>query len=132
MARVDPVVEGDLQQLGQVEVAGQDVGLLAEGTGLDATAGATLARVLDALAHARQLGHDRVGIEHRGVAVALADDPRRGLDEGVGGHARDLDVGAGLDEVELVDDLEEQVGHLAHAIAPSGSRPAMSMAAKSV
>ncbi len=37
-ARVDPVVQGDLEDLGHVEVAGEDVGLLPVGAGLDAPA----------------------------------------------------------------------------------------------
>ena len=44
-ARIMPVVEGQFEDLGQVEVTGQDVGFLTEGPGLDAAAGATFAGV---------------------------------------------------------------------------------------
>ena len=111
------VVQRELQDLGQVEVAGEDVRLLAEGAGLHAAAGPALARVLDALALAQQLRHDAVRVEQRREPVALADDPARSrAGSAPGVLPRDLHVGAGLDEVHLVDDLEEQVRHLAHAV----------------
>ena len=75
--RIDAVVQRDLEHLRQVEVAGQDVGFLAERAGLDAAARAARARVLDALALAQQLLDDHVGVEDRRLAPALADDRRR-------------------------------------------------------
>ena len=114
--RIAPVVQRELQDLGQVEVAGEDVRLLAVGAGLHAAAGAALARVLDALALAQQLGHDAVRVEQRRVAVALAHHAAGLAQEVLRGDPRQLDVGAGLDQVQLVDDLEQQVRHLAHAV----------------
>ncbi len=73
--RVDAVVERQLQHLGQVEVAGQDVGFFAERADLDAAAGAAVAGVGDGLAHADQLLHDQVAVEDGGLAEAGADDP---------------------------------------------------------
>jgi hypothetical protein len=71
---VAAVVQGQLQDLGHVQVAGQDVGLLAEGPGLDAAGAAALAGVLHGLADAHLLHDHGVGVEDGRVAVALADD----------------------------------------------------------
>ena len=54
-ARIDAVVQRDFQHLGQVEVAGEVVVLLAERAGFDAAAGAAAAGVHQALARAQHL-----------------------------------------------------------------------------
>ena len=108
-AGVDAVVQGQLQHLQQVEVAGEDVGLLAEGAHLHAAGAAALAGVLQGLALAQLLLHHRVGVEQRGEAVAVADDLQGVLEHGVGGLAGDLQVAAGLQQVHLLDDLQQQV-----------------------
>jgi hypothetical protein len=105
-------VQRQLEELRQVEVARQHVRLLAEGAGLDAAAGPAFAGVLDALSLTEQLLHDRVGVEHGREPVAPADHLRGGPEEAIGRLARDLDVVAGLEDRHLVDDLQQQVGHL--------------------
>ena len=71
----DPaVVQRDFQDLGQVEIAGQDVGLFAECAGLHAAGSAAGARILDRLALPQQLFHHHVGVEDRRLTPALADD----------------------------------------------------------
>ncbi len=71
-----PLCSASSRHLGQVEVAGEDVGLLAEGAHLHAAAAAAGARVLEGLALAQLLLHDGVGVEERREAVALGDHPQ--------------------------------------------------------
>ena len=73
-AGVEPVVQRQLQHLHQVEVAREDVGLLAEGAHLHAAGAAPFPRVLQRLALAELLLHHGVRIEERRETVAIADD----------------------------------------------------------
>ncbi len=123
-ARVDPVVERDLEDLGRIQVAGEDVRLPAEAAGLDAAAGAALPRVLDGLACAHLLGHDSVRVEHGRVPVPLADDAAGRLEEGLRAAARELDVALRLQQRQLAHDVEQQVRHLVHAVAAVGPQAA--------
>ena len=75
--RIDAVVESDLEDLWQVEIPGQDVGLFAEGPGFDAAAGAAVPGVDDGLALPDELLDDGVGVEDRGLAEAGLDDLER-------------------------------------------------------
>jgi hypothetical protein len=61
-AHVEAVVEGEFQHLHEVEVAGEDVGLLAEGAHLDAARAAAFAGVLEGLALTELLFHHRVSL----------------------------------------------------------------------
>ena len=123
-ARVDPVVERDLEDLGQVEVAGQDVGFLAERAGLDAAAGAAVAGVDDRLALPDELLDDRVGVEDRGLAEAGLDDlagPGAGRRRAL---LADLDHGARLEQAHLLDDVEEEEGQRVDAVRAVGLQAA--------
>ena len=51
-------------------------------------------------------------------------DPQRLLQAGVGRLARELHVAAGLQEVHLVDDLQQQVRQLVGAVRAVGQQPA--------
>ena len=113
---VAAVVQGQFQDLGDVKVARQDVGFLAEGARFDAARAAAFAGVLHGLADADLLHDHGVGVEDGRVAVAVLDDARRGLEEGVGGLLADVDAGLGLQEAQFVHDLEDEVGDVAHAV----------------
>ncbi|EKD38768.1 MAG: hypothetical protein ACD_75C00615G0001 [uncultured bacterium] len=116
--RIDAVIEGDLKNFRHIEVAGEDIGLLAEGTGLDAAAGSAFAGVLHGFADPH-LFHDHcIGIEYRWVAVTLADHPGRRLEEAVRGLAADMDAGLGLEEVQFVRDFQAEIGDLVAGIGP--------------
>ena len=117
-------MQRQFQHLDQVEVAGEDVGLLAEGPGLDAAAAAAGPGVLQRLALADLLLDHRVGVEDRGEAVAVADHPQGVLEQGVGRLAGELQVAAGLQQVHLVDDLQQQVRDLVGAVRAVGQQPA--------
>ena len=67
------------------------------------------------LPDAQHLHDVLVGVEDRGIAVALADDPAGGLEEAVRGLGADVDARLGLQQVQLVDDLQDDVADLAHA-----------------
>ena len=71
---VDAVVQRYLQNLWRIQVARQQVGLLAEGTHLDATRTAALAGILQRLALTHEFLNIGIGIEDAGVAVSLTDD----------------------------------------------------------
>ncbi len=115
--RVDAVVQRDLEHLRQVEVAGQDVGFLAERPRLDAPAGAAGAGVLERLSLPHQLVDHEVGVEDRGLSPPLADDLAGALQESVGILLAQLDVRRRLEQPHLVDDVEHQVGDLVDAVA---------------
>ena len=116
-AHVEAVVQREFQHLHQVEVAGEDVGFLAERAHLDAARAAALAGVLQRLALAELFFDHGVGVEERGEAVAVADDAQRVLQHRVGRLAGDLHVAARLQQVHLVDDVEQEVRHLVRAVA---------------
>ena len=107
--RIPAVVQGQLEYLRQVEVAGENVGLLAERADFDTTAATAGAGIFERLALADLLGDHRVGIEDRRKSEALADDPQCVLEQSIGGLARQLDVRARLQQVHLVDDLQQEV-----------------------
>ena len=121
-ARIDAVVQRQLQHLHQVEVAGEDVGLLAEGPDLDAAAAPAGPGVFERLALAELLLDHGVGVEDRREAVALADDAQGVLQQGVGRLARELQVAAGLQQVHLVDDVQQQVRQLVRAVRAVGQQ----------
>ena len=122
--RIDAVVQRQLEDLRQVEVAGEDVRLLAEGAGLDAAGAAALPRVLDRLPHPQLLLDHRVGVEDRGEAVAAAHDLQRAQQQRVGRLARELEVAARLEEVHLLDHVEQQVRDRVRAVLAGAQQPA--------
>ena len=119
-ARVDAVVERDLQHLGHVEVAGQAVVLLAERARFDTAAGAAVARILDTLAGADHLLHDHVGVEDGGLAEAGADDLGRALDEAIRVLLAQLHRRTGLEQPHLLDDVEQQIGDVVDRVGAVG------------
>ena len=114
--RVDAVVHGDLEDLGQVEVARQDVGFFPEGPGLDAAAGPAVAGVDHALALADELLDDGVGVEDRGLAETGLDDLERAQEERVRPLGADLDHRARLEDAHLLDDVEDEERQLVDAV----------------
>ena len=119
-ARVDAVVQRQLQHLRDVEVAGQDERLLAERTHLDAAGRAAVPRILHALAHPHQLLDDQVGVEDGRLAEPGADDFAGALDEAVGVLAAHLDRTARLEQAHLFDHVQHQVGDVVDAIGAVG------------
>ena len=115
-ARVHAIVQRQFQHLHQIEVASEDVGLLAESARFDATAAAAGPGVFQRLALANLFLHDRIGVEDRREAIAVANHPQRMLQHRVRRLARQLQVAAGLQQVHLVDDLQQQVGDLVRAV----------------
>ncbi len=113
---VNPVIQGNLQDLRDIEIAGEDIGLLAEGTGLDAAAGPALPGVFDALADPHLLHDHRVGVENRGVTIALADNLGSSLQKAVRGLAADMDARLRLQEMQLVGNLKADIGYLAYRV----------------
>ena len=91
-ARIHAIVEGELEHLREVEVAGEDERFLAEGARFDTTGGASLASVLHRLALAHQLLNYCVGVEDRRKAVSFANDLQRRLEKAIGVGPRELDV----------------------------------------
>ena len=114
--RIDPVVERHFQDLGHVQVAGQQVGLLAEGPHLDAAAASPLAGIPEGLALAQQLGHVDIRIEDGGIAVSLTDHPHGGHQEGIGRLFANVHREARLQDVQLFGHLQQQVGEFARAV----------------
>ena len=123
-ARVAAVVECQFEQLGQVEIAGQNVGFLAEGAHLHAAARAAAACVAQRLALPDEFLDDQVAVENRGLAEAGADDAGGALDEFIGAVRADLDGRAGLQQAHILDHVQQQIGHLADAVRAVGEQPA--------
>ncbi len=105
---VDAIVQGQLEDLGDVEVAVQDVGFLAETARLDAAAGAALPGVFRRLADPDLLGDDHVRVEDGGITGSATDHLPGELQERVGRLGADLDADLGLEELELVKDFQDQ------------------------
>jgi len=100
-ARVTPVVQGQLEHLGQVEVAGQNVSFFAEGAHLHAARRAAAAGIADGFAHAHQLFYDQVRVEYGGLPEAGADDLGGAAHKAIGVLLADLHRGGGLEQAHL-------------------------------
>jgi len=115
--RIDPIVERHLQDLGHIEVAGEQVGLLSEGSHLDAAAASPLAGILQRFALAQQLGHVHLRIEDRRIAMPLPDHAGGSQQEPVGRLFADVHREARLQDMQLFGHLQQQVGDFAHPVA---------------
>lgn len=117
---VDAVVQRDLEDLRQVEVPGQRIGLIAPAARLHAARGAAAPRVGEALARREQLVDDLLGVVERRLPPAGARHLAGAHEEAARRLARDLHVGVGLDEHHLVHAVQDEVGHLVHAVGAVG------------
>ena len=115
-------MQRQFQDLDQVKIARQDVRFFAERARLDTAAAAALARVLQRLALPHLLLDHRVGVENRGKAVTVADHPQGVFQHRVRRLAGQLQVAAGLQQVQLVDDVQQQVRDLVRAVAAVGQQ----------
>ena len=88
--RVDTIVQGYLEHFRYIEVAREKKGLFAKGTYLDTTTAATFAGVLQGFALAQQFHDIDIGIENRGITVALTDHLAGGMQETIGGFTADM------------------------------------------
>ena len=107
--RVLAVVEGDFKDFRRVEVAGEQVSLLAEGPHLDAPGAAPFPCVLDGLSRPHHLLHVGVGVEERGIAVALSDDFDAFEQEVVRRVVGDVDAQARLQLVQFLLDFQNHI-----------------------
>jgi hypothetical protein len=123
-ARVQAVVERHLQHLGQVEVAGEVVVLLAEGADLDAAARPAAPRVRQRLPLPHQLLHDEIGIEDGGLPEPRPHDARRPVHEAVGVPLADQNRRARLQQPHLRHHVEEQECDVVHAVPSIRRQPA--------
>ncbi|OPZ64008.1 MAG: hypothetical protein BWY85_01397 [Firmicutes bacterium ADurb.Bin506] len=122
-AHIDAVVERQLKDFRQVEVACKDVGFLSEGSGLHTATRAALTRVLQRLARPEHLLHDHVGVEDRWLPPAFAHYLQGSLEEPVGVLGRQLDVGARLQQAHVIDGVEHHVGELVYAVVAVRRQP---------
>ena len=123
-ARIDAVVERQFQDFHQVEISGEDEGLLAEGAGFDAAAAPAGPGVFQRFALAKLLLDHTVGVEDRREAVSLADHAQGMLQHRVGRFPRQLQIAAGLEQVHLVDDVQQQVRNLVRSVRAVGQQSA--------
>ena len=110
---IHTVVQSQFQKFGHVQIACEQIGLLAEGADLDTAAAASLTGVLQALALTDEFLDVCVGIEEGRIAVSETDDLAGGLDQVVGGLPAHVYGAAGLEDVQFPEHLQEDVGHLA-------------------
>ena len=90
--------------------------LLTGAAGLDAAAGAAFARVFKGLAYAHLLLNDHVGVEHRGIAHAVAEYSGRGAQHVVRRALADLNVALRLEKAQFVKYLQADVGDFAGTV----------------
>ena len=109
---VDAIVQRNLQNLRRVQIARQQIGLLAEGAHLDAARATTLASILERLAVAHEFLDVGVGIEDAGVAVSLANHLDAFDEEVVGGILCYVDGETRLQLVQLLLNLQNHVRQL--------------------
>lgn len=110
---IHTVVQSQFQKFGHVQIACEQICLLAEGADLDTAAAASLTGVLQALALTDEFLDVCVGIEEGRIAVSETDDLAGGLDQVVGGLPAHVYGAAGLEDVQFPEHLQEDVGHLA-------------------
>ena len=124
-ARIDAVVQRDLEHLGQVEVAGEDVGLLAERAHFHAAArAAQRAHPPRTCPAAPVPATIRSALKIDGWPKPVRMISRGALDEAVGVLLADLDVETGLQQAHLFDHVEQQVGDLVDAVRAIGLQAA--------
>ena len=113
-------MQRDLQDLGQVEVARQRIGLVTPAARLHAARRPAAARVGQALAGRQQLVDDLLGAVEGRLAPSGARHLAGAQQEAARRLARDLHVGVRLDEHHLVHAVQDEVGHLVHAVGAIG------------
>ena len=109
-------MQREFQNLGQIEIAGEVVVLLAERAHFHAAARSARARIFHRLALPHQFLHDQIGVEHRRLPEARADDLGRALHEAIGILLADLHRRTGLQQPHVFDHVEEEVGHVVDGI----------------
>ena len=113
---VNTVVKRNLENLRQVEVTGQRIGLIAPAAGLNTTRRTTMTGIGQALAGIELLVDDLLGVVEGGLAPTGTSDLASALQELARGLAADLHVGVGLDEHHFSHAVENDVGDVVHAI----------------
>src|SRR5450830_1527901 len=119
---VQTVMQGHFENLGQVQVAGENVRFTAERTGFDTAGNAAHASIDDRLALAEEFLNDHVGIEDRGLTPAFADDLSGTPEEAVRTLAAELDVRGRLEQVHVVDDVEQEITEVVHTVRAIGAQ----------
>ena len=117
-ARVNAIVKRQIEHLDHVEIAGQDERLFPERSHFDTAAAPARSGILEGLALAKLLENHCIRIEDRRKAVTLANDPEGMLQENLRALARELDIGARLEEVHFIDDIEQHVRDFVRAVRP--------------
>jgi len=95
-AGIDTIVQGDLQNLGQVEISCQDVTLGAESPAFHTSAGTAIAGVVNIFPLPRQLLDDGVGIEDGRLSESGFGDLNGSVNEPVRIFLAHLHHGTGL------------------------------------
>src|SRR5659263_308564 len=109
-------MQGHFEDLGQVQVASEDIRFTAERTGFDTAGNAVHASIDDRLALAEEFLDNHVGIEDRGLTPAFADDLGGTPEEAVRTLAAELDVRGRLEQVHVIDDVEQEIADVVHAV----------------
>ena len=121
---VSPIIQGQFQDLRQVKVARQDVGFFAKRPHFHAPAAPAGPGVFEVLALPQLLLDHGIRVEDGGETAAAADDSQRVVKQSIGSPARKLDVGAGLKQLHVLHDLQQEMGNLVRTVRAIPEQPA--------
>ena len=115
---VHAVEQGQLEDLRQIEVPLQDVGLISERSSFHAAGAAALPGVLQALAGVHQFLDDRLRVVEGGLSPAFPGNLAGPLQKFPGIFPADLHIGVGLNQLEVIHAVQDDVRHLVDPVLP--------------
>ncbi len=107
--RIHPIMQGKLQHLHQVEIAGQNIGFCPEGPALHAAGGSAVAGILQAFPLPDQLLDNGIGVEDGGLTKAGFDNLYGPVHKTIGILLADLHHGGGLQKAHLLDHIQQDI-----------------------
>ena len=118
-------MQGQFQDLGDIEIARQDIGFFPGRPGFDAAAGnAAGPGIIEGFAQIHQFLDDGFAVIERRLAPALAGDFQSLPQEAFRRLLGNLNVGARLEEAHVVHDFQDEIAYIADATGPVGPQGA--------
>ena len=112
------VKQRQLQYFGNVEIAGKDIGLVAEGSRLHTAAGSSLSGILDALSRIQQFLDNSLRIIKGRLPPALSGYFTGLLQKILRRFPADLHIGAWLKQLHFIHAFQNQIADFVHAVLP--------------
>ena len=115
-AGIHPIVQGDLEHLGHVEIPGKDIAFFPESPGLNTSARPAVPGVLDRFPLPHQFLDNGIGVENRWLPEAGLHDLQRPFQKPIRIFFAYLDHGTGLENPHFLHHIQDQIGEFIHSV----------------